>query len=238
MYKDEHELQLMKKANEITLRAYHHIFDKLEAGMTPDDVKGMMREAQSHLGGSSIWGMALFGRASAYPHGSNAPQEIREGQIILMDCGCKVHDYGSDISRTFVFGEPSRKQRDVWNTVRKGQQIVFETAQIGTPTGKVDDAVRSYYESQGYGPRYQTPGLSHRTGHGIGMDVHESVNFVHGETTPLAKGMCLSNEPGIYDFDAFGVRIEDCIYMTDEGPAWFTRPPDSIDEPLGSLIAG
>jgi len=233
MFKDAHEIELMRKASEVTLRAYEYVYRRLEAGMTPDDVKAMMQSAQAKFGGDNIWGMALFGQASAYPHGTNQPQSLKEGQIVLMDCGCSVHDYRSDISRTFVFGEASKEQREVWNQVRKGQQVAFETARIGLPAGKVDDAVREYYESLGYGPGYRTPGLSHRTGHGIGMDVHEPINFVHGESTPLAAGMCLSNEPGLYDFDRFGVRIEDCIYMTDTGPAWFTVPPDSIDEPIG-----
>ena len=143
--------------------------------------------------------------------------------------------YQSDISRTWVFGEPSKKQREVWNAVHKGQQIAFEKAQNGMPTGKVDDAVRDYYETLGYGPAYALPGLSHRTGHGIGMEGHEKVNFVHGETTKLAPGMCLSNEPGIYIPGEFGVRLEDCLYMTESGPAWFTEPPESLDKPLGRL---
>ncbi len=233
MYKSAAEIALMKKANEVTLRAYEHVYSNLDEGMVPADVRKLMSEAQSALGGEAAWNMALFGTASAYPHGTSQPQQIIEGQIVLMDCGCSVHGYRSDISRTFVYGEPSDRQREVWNTVRKGQQIALETASIGTPAGKVDDAVRRYYESLGYGPAYATPGLSHRTGHGIGMDVHESVNFVHGETTELAPGMCFSNEPGIYIYDEFGVRIEDCIYMTEEGPAWFTVPPDSLDEPIG-----
>lgn len=235
MYKDAHELALMKKANEVTLRAYEHVYRKLEAGMTPADVTALMRDAQAALGGDNIWGMALFGQASAYPHGSDQPQVLREGEIVLMDCGCAVHDYRSDISRTFVFGEPGDAQRAVWNTVRSGQQIAFETAKPGTPAGRVDDAVRAFYESRGYGPDYRTPGMSHRTGHGIGMDVHEPINFVRGEETPLAAGMCLSNEPGLYDFARFGVRLEDCLYITPEGPQWFTVPPDSIDEPIGRL---
>jgi Xaa-Pro dipeptidase len=233
MIKSTNEIALMKKASEVTLRAYDHVFGNLEAGMRPSDVTALMRDAQAALGGVDIWNMALFGQASAYPHGTSQPQQIEEGQIVLMDCGCAVHGYQSDISRTFVFGEPSARQREIWETVRKGQQIAFETALPGTPAGKVDDAVRAYYESLGYGPGYATPGLSHRTGHGIGMDGHESVNFVHGETTPLATGMCFSNEPGIYVFDEFGVRLEDCIYMMEDGPAWFTVPPDSLDNPIG-----
>jgi len=235
MYKSANEIELMKKASEVTLTAYRHVITNLEAGMEPADVKNMMRSAQANLGGENIWNMALFGVASAYPHGTSQPQKIEEGQIVLMDCGCSVQGYQSDISRTFVFGEPDARQREVWDTVREGQQIAFEAAQLGATAGSVDDAVRRHYESLGWGPGYQVPGLSHRTGHGIGMDGHESVNFVHGEETQLAPGMCFSNEPGLYDFDSFGVRLEDCLYMTDKGPAWFTVPPDSLDEPLGRM---
>ncbi len=235
MYKSANEIVLMKKASEVTLTAYEHVYTNLDKGMTPADVNALMHRAQTDLGGSGVWNMALFGPASAYPHGTSQPQEIEAGQIVLMDCGCKVHGYQSDISRTFVFGEPTERQREIWDTVRKGQEIAFETASIGTPAGEVDDAVRRYYESLGFGPGYATPGLSHRTGHGIGMDGHERVNFVHGETTPLAPGMCFSNEPGIYIFDEFGVRLEDCLYMTGDGPAWFTVPPDSLEEPIGRM---
>ncbi|NVJ71343.1 MAG: M24 family metallopeptidase [Alphaproteobacteria bacterium] len=235
MFKSAHEIALMKKANEVTLQAYAHVWGGLEAGMTPGDIKALMASAQSALGGKGIWNMALLGEASAYPHGSGQPQTLKEGDIVLMDCGCNVHGYQSDISRTFVFGEPTKRQRDVWNAVRRGQQIAFEKAQLGTPAGAVDDAVRAYYESLGFGPGYRTPGLSHRTGHGIGMDGHESVNFVHGEKTKLAPGMCFSNEPGIYIFGEFGVRLEDCIHMTESGPAWFTVPPENLDDPVGKL---
>jgi Xaa-Pro dipeptidase len=235
MYKSANEIALMRKASEVTLTAYQHVYRHLEAGMEPADVKALMAAAQTQLGGIGSWNMALFGVASAYPHGTNQAQKIAAGQIVLMDCGCSVEGYQSDISRTFVFGEPTARQREVWNTVRKGQQIAFETAQIGATAGAVDDAVRAWYESLGWGPGYGVPGLSHRTGHGIGMDGHERVNFVHGEETLLAPGMCFSNEPGLYDYDSFGVRLEDCLYMTADGPAWFTVPPDSLDEPIGRM---
>ncbi len=235
MYKSAHEIELMKKASEVTLRAYEHVYTNLDAGMTPADVSGMMQVAQASLGGGNSWNAALLGPASAYPHGTSQPQKIEQGQIVLMDCGCSVEGYQSDISRTFVYGEPTERQREVWQTVREGQQIAFETAQLGIPAGAIDDAVRRYYESRGWGPGYATPGLSHRTGHGIGMDGHERVNFVHGEETLLAPGMCFSNEPGLYDFATFGVRLEDCLYMTEDGPAWFTVPPDSLDEPVGRM---
>ena len=235
MYKSAHEIELMRKANELTLTAYRHVWDTLEVGMTPDDVNAKMSAAQKALGGSGIWNMALLNEASAFPHGSEQPQEVRNGSVVLMDCGCSVHGYQSDISRTFVYGEATTRQREVWNLVRAGQQIAMETATIGTAAGKVDDAVRKLYEAKGFGPGYATPGLPHRTGHGIGMDGHESVNFVHGETEKLASGMCFSNEPGIYIMGEFGVRLEDCIYMTDSGPKWFTEPPSSIDAPIGKM---
>lgn len=235
MFKSVNEISLMRKANEVTLMAYQAVWNNLDKGMSAFDVTNLMQQAQTELGGQGIWNMALLNESSAYPHGTDKPQVIKEGSIVLMDCGCHVQGYQSDISRTFVFGEANKKQKKIWNTVRKGQDIAFETAQIGTQAGKVDDAVRKYYESQGFGPGYKTPGLSHRTGHGIGMDGHESANFVHGEKTLLGAGMCFSNEPGIYIFEEFGVRLEDCIYMTKEGPQWFTQPPESLDNPIGKM---
>lgn len=235
MFKNTHELQLMHKANEITLKAYEHVWSQLQVGMSQTEVKSLMSSAQSALGGSGIWGMALFNEASAFPHGTKQQQTIRQGSIVLMDCGCSVEGYQSDISRTFVFGEPSKKQQKIWNTVREGQRIAFETATLGSPAGKVDDAVRAYYVKQGLGPDYKLPGLSHRTGHGIGMQGHEPVNFVHGEQQSLKPGMCFSNEPGIYLPGEFGVRLEDCVYMTDKGVRWFTVPPDSLASPIGTL---
>lgn len=236
LYKSPAEIALMQKANEVTLTAYRYVYERLQPGMRAEDIAGMMGDAQTALGGSDAWNMVLLGRASAYPHGTRQPQVLEEGKIVLMDCGCAVHGYQSDISRTFVLGEATKRQREVWAQVRRGQQIAFETAQPGTPAGAVDDAVREWYTSLGYGPGYRTPGLSHRTGHGIGMDGHEPVHFVHGEKTPLAPGMCFSDEPGLYDFESFGVRLEDCLYVTEKGPAWFTVPPSSLeDDPLGSL---
>lgn len=140
--------------------------------------------------------------------------------------------YQSDISRTFVFGEPTPKQRLVWGQVQKGQQLAFEASTLGTTAGSVDDAARRYYVSLGYGPDYKLPGLSHRTGHGIGLDGHEPVNLVRGEMTRLAPGMCFSDEPGLYLPGEFGVRLEDCFHMTETGPQWFSAPSQSIEQPV------
>lgn len=233
MYKSPAELALMQTANDITLAAYKYIHPRIELGMSQQDISAMMSEATTRLGGAVEFSMVLLNEASAYPHGTKSPQTVREGSVILMDCGCGVHDYESDISRTWVFGEPTAKQREVWNTVKAGQELALETAEIGVRAGLVDETVRAFYESKGYGPGYKTPGLSHRLGHGIGMDGHEPVNFVEGEDTPLAPGMCFSNEPGLYIFGAFGVRLEDCLYMTAEGPKLFSPLSPSIDRPFG-----
>ena len=233
MIKSPAELALMQLAADVTMAAYRYTHGKVERGMSHADVGAIMNKATRALGGSPEFEMVLVGPDAALPHGSEKPQVVREGEIVLMDCGCTVEGYQSDISRTFVFGEPTAAQRKVWNEVARGQQIAFETAQVGVAAGAVDDAVRRYYESLGYGPDYGLPGLSHRTGHGIGMEGHEPINFVRGEATKLAPGMCLSNEPGLYLPGQFGVRLEDCLYMTAAGPHWFSKPPTSIDRPMG-----
>jgi Xaa-Pro dipeptidase len=226
------EIALLQAANDITVAAYRETGPQIARGMTPDDIGKIMSAAMTKRGATTDFTLILLGEASAYPHGSGKPQEVRNGEVVLMDCGCILGGYHSDISRTMVIGEPSKQQREVWNLVRRGQQIAFDTAKVGTPAGAVDDAVRAAYEKAGYGPGYKLPGTSHRTGHGIGLDDHEPINLVHGETTPLAPGMCFSDEPGIYIPGSFGVRLEDCIYMTASGPKWFSAPPASIDTPF------
>lgn len=233
MIKSPAELALMQAAADVTMAAYRNIHPKIREGMTPGDVEALFGASVTALGGSNQWALVLIGEAAAYPHGSGKPQHVRKGEVVLLDCGCEVHGYQSDISRTYVFGaEPSDHQRKVWEQMRRGQDIAMAAAKVGAPAGSVDDAVRSAYESWGYGPGYALPGTPHRTGHGIGMEGHEPVNLVHGETTPLAPGMCFSNEPGIYLPGKFGVRLEDCFYMTETGPRWFTVPPASIEQPF------
>jgi Xaa-Pro dipeptidase len=233
MIKSAHEIALMQMASDITVAAYRYTHSRIERGMTPGQIGAIMNGATAALGGSPEFALVLLGEASAYPHGSGQPQAVRDGEVVLMDCGCTVEGYQSDISRSFVFGQASAEQRRVWDHVRQGQQIARRAARIGATAGSVDDAVRAQYERWGYGPGYRLPGLSHRTGHGIGLDGHEPVNLVHGETTPLAAGMCFSNEPGLYLPGKFGIRLEDCFHMTDAGPRWFSTPPTSLDNPFG-----
>ncbi len=232
MMKSPAELALMQKANDITLAAYRRTWPRVERGMKPADIGALMKSAHEALGARHEFALVLLGEASAYPHGSGKPQAVRDGEVVLMDCGCNVEGYQSDISRTFVFGESTAEQRKIWRQMREGQQIAIEAARVGVPAGAVDDAVRAHYEKWGYGPGYELPGLSHRTGHGIGLDGHEPVNLVHGEATPLAPGMCFSNEPGIYLPGKFGIRLEDCFHMGPEKPVWFTAPPGSLDDPI------
>lgn len=233
MIKSPAEIALMQVAADITVAALKHTHANVRPGMGPKDIAALMAAYTTGQGARVSFNLILIGEASAYPHGSRQPQVLSEGQVVLMDCGCNVGGYESDISRTFVFGEPTARQRKVWNDVAKGQQVAFEAARIGAEAGSVDRAVRAYYDSLGWGPRYRLPGLSHRTGHGIGMDGHEPVNFVMSETTKLAPGMCFSDEPGIYIPGEFGVRLEDCIHLTPDGPRWFSQPPKSLDQPMG-----
>jgi Xaa-Pro dipeptidase len=231
MIKTPAEIALMQAASDVTVAAINHTIARVEPGMTPADISAMIVAATTALGGETDGALVLLGEASAYPHGSHKPQRVALREPILIDCGCKVGGYQSDISRTFVLGGATEEQHRVFGHMQAGQRIAMEAAQIGRPAGSVDDAVRAHYEKLRYGARYKLPGLSHRTGHGIGMDGHEPVNLVHGEMTKLAPGMCFSNEPGLYLPGKFGVRIEDCFHMTDSGPVWFSKPQISIEYP-------
>lgn len=226
------ERDLLKAANDVTIAAIRSVHAKVAAGMDRNDIMKMLVEATEALGGAHQFSLVLLNEASAYPHGSEKPQTIGKGSVVLIDSGCSVHGYQSDISRTWIFGEPTARQRDVWNTVKRGQEIALETAKIGVPTGQVDRAVRAYYEAKGWAKDYGLPGTPHRTGHGIGMEGHEAPYLVRSDTTPLEAGMCFSDEPGIYIPGEFGIRLEDCWTMTDSGPKLFTPLAMSIDQPV------
>ncbi len=232
LIKSPAELALLQLANDVTIEALRRVHAQVALGMSGPDINALMDQTTTSLGGAPQFSLVLLNEASAFPHGSVKPQKIREGSVILMDCGCSVHGYESDISRTWVFGQPTARQRKVWDTVKRGQELALETAKINLPVGSIDDAVRKYYESQGWGPGYRLPGLSHRTGHGIGLDGHEAPYLVHGDATPLQAGMCFSDEPGIYIPGEFGIRLEDCWHMTDAGPKLFTPLAKSLEQPI------
>jgi Xaa-Pro dipeptidase len=232
MLKSAAELALMQAANDVTLAALRHVHGSIAAGMRESDILALMVAATEQLGGAHEFSLVLLNEASAFPHGSVKPQEVHPGSVILIDTGCSVHGYQSDISRSWVFGDVSARQREVWDTVKRGQEIALENARLGAAVGGIDRAVRAFYEGKGWSKDYGLPGLSHRTGHGIGMDVHEPPYLVRNDTTALQAGMCFSDEPGLYIPGEFGIRLEDCWHMSEGGPKLFTPLAKSIDQPL------
>jgi Xaa-Pro dipeptidase len=232
MFKSPAELALMQRATDITILAIEAGFATLKAGMTQYDLAGHVTAALSRLGGKDPWALVGFGEYSAFPHGSVQPQRLQRGDIVLLDTGCAVEGYQSDMTRTTVFGRPTRRQTEVWNLERKAQDAAFAAAQVGTPCEAVDAAARKVITDAGFGPDYRLPGLPHRTGHGIGLDGHEWTNFVRGNTTPIAPGMCFSDEPMIAIYGEFGIRLEDCLYITEQGPRFFSPQSPAIDQPF------
>jgi Xaa-Pro dipeptidase len=232
LIKSPAELALMQAANNVTLAAIRHAHSQLRAGMSNSEILKLLVAATEQLGGKHEFSLVLLNEASAFPHGSVASQAVREGSVVLIDSGCSVHGYASDISRSWVFGPASARQRELWNTVKRGQEIALETARPGVPCGAVDRAVRSYYEGLGWSRDYALPGLSHRTGHGIGLDDHEAPYLVRSDTTPLQPGMCFSDEPGLYIPGEFGIRLEDCWYMGEKAPQLFTPLARSLEQPV------
>jgi Xaa-Pro dipeptidase len=226
------EIKLMQTATDITLAAIKHGVSQLKEGMSQGELSSIIGRAQNELGGNTDFALCLFGTSSAFPHGSNQPQQLKQGDIVLMDCGCLVEGYYSDVTRTIVFGEPSKRQQEIWSLEKEAQSAGFKAAKLGAPCEAVDAAARKVIIDAGFGPGYKLPGLPHRTGHGIGMDVHEWGNMVKGNKQLLEPGMCFSIEPTISIVGEFGVRLEDCVYMTEAGPQWFSQSK-SINEPFG-----
>lgn len=225
------EIALMQRAMDLTVAAYKKAIAQLREGITRGECLANAAAAHRELGVTG--GIDFqFGSASSYPHGGPEPQVLREGDVVQMDGGCGVEGYRSDISRAIIFGEPSAKHREIWELEKAAQAAAFAAAQLGAPCEAVDAAARKVIVDAGLGPDYSTPGLPHRTGHGLGLDIHEPENMVRGNSTPLAPGMCFTNEPMIVFPGEFGIRLEDCIYMTDAGPQWFTQPSPAIDQPF------
>jgi Xaa-Pro dipeptidase len=229
------EIALMQRAKDMTLAVHIATASILREGITTTEVAEFIDRAHRKVGApaGSYFVIVLFGEATAFPHGVSYVQTLKLGDMVLIDTGCKLHNYISDITRSYVFGEPSARQRFVWNAEKAAQQAAFEAARLGVPCEEVDQAARRSLEANGFGPGYKLPGLPHRTGHGIGLDIHEWPYLVGGDKTPLAPGMCFSNEPMICVPGEFGIRHEDHFYMGETGPMWFTRPSHSIDDPFG-----
>ena len=230
------ELALIQRAMDITIEVHAAAARILHEGITTEQVASFIDAAHQRLGtdGPPSFVIVLFGEATAYPHGVDHPQSLVPGDMVLIDTGATVEGYQSDITRSYVFGEATARQRDVWNTEKAAQAAAFAAARLGRPCEDVDAAARQVIERAGFGPGYAVPGLPHRTGHGLGLDGHEWPYLVRGDRTPLAAGMCFSDEPMICIYGEFGVRLEDHFYMTTDGPRWFTQPSGSIDEPFSA----
>jgi Xaa-Pro dipeptidase len=201
--------------------------------MSIEEFRRNVFAAYRALGAGEAAVLASFGRYTAFPHGSTAPQQLREGDVVLVDDGCTLDGYQSDVTRTIVFGKPSQHQRDVWELEKRAQAAAFAAVKPGVPCEAVDAAARKLITDAGYGPGYKLPGLPHRTGHGIGIDGHEWPYLVRGNKLPLAPGMCFSDEPMISNYAEFGIRLEDCFHVTEEGAKFFTIPAESLDRPFG-----
>jgi Xaa-Pro dipeptidase len=225
------EIALMQRANDITVAAYKAAIATFHEGMTKAEFAANAAAAHRALGADGSID-ANFGELTASPHGSVLPRTLRGGDVVLMDGGCAVDGYRSDISRTVVFGTPTTRQRSVWETQKRAQAAAFAAARIGATCESVDAAARKVITDAGFGPGYKLPGLPHRTGHGIGLDGHEWTYLVRGNRTPLAVGMCFTDEPMIAVPGEFGVRIEDDFYMTGQGPKFFSQPSPSITQPF------
>jgi Xaa-Pro aminopeptidase len=225
------EIALMQRANDMTVEAYKAAIAMLKEGMTKGDFGANAAAAFRALGASGGIG-ASFGEQSSLPHGSIKPRTLREGDVVLMDGGCSVGGYQSDVSRTVVFGKPTERQRHVWEVQKSAQLAAFKAARPGVPHEDVDAAARKVITAAGFGPGYKVPGLPHRTGHGIGMDGHEWTYLVKGNKAPIRPGMCFTDEPMIVIPGEFGVRLEDDLHITEGGAKWFTEPSPSLEKPF------
>ncbi|KZN44926.1 M24 family metallopeptidase [Pseudoalteromonas luteoviolacea] len=234
MHKSDNEIALIQHAMDMTLEVHKAAASILHEGISTTEVEEFIELAHQKVGVTgNYFCIVLFGKASSFPHGVKDPQTLKQGDVVLIDTGCKLHGYLSDITRTYVYGEATERQKAMWQHEKTAQARAFEAAQIGATCGDIDHAARSYLASQNLGPDYQLPGCPHRTGHGIGLDIHELPYLVKDNPQPLAPGMCFSNEPMLVIPDEFGIRLEDHFYMTEHGPKWFTEPSYSIDDPFG-----
>jgi len=229
MIKDAHELALMRRAGEITVRAFRAVFASLAAGMTQAQVAALCAAAMERQGMSG-GALVLFGPDAAFPHGTTNPQPLKPGQVVLIDGGGRLFGYASDVTRTGVFGAPpTDRQRTVWDLVRKAQEAAFKAVRPGVEAQSVDAAARRVIEEGGFGPGYRF--LTHRVGHGIGMDGHEWTYLVKGNTTKLRPGMCFSDEPGIYIPGEMGIRHEDVMTVTEGGADVLEKWTGTPEEP-------
>ncbi len=227
------ELALLQQAKRMTLEVQRRAARILAPGMRTSEVRRFIDEAHKAIGSAgSTFCIVQFGRSTAFPHGLPGDDVLCEGDMVLIDTGCAVQGYNSDITRSYVFGRADDEKRRIWEIEAEAQIAAFEAVRPGVPCEEIDRVARALQERHGLGPGYRLPGMPHRTGHGIGLAIHEAPYLVRGDRTPLRPGMCFSNEPTIVVAGKFGVRLEDHFYVTENGAAWFTEPSPAIDRPF------
>ncbi|MDP1738751.1 MAG: Xaa-Pro peptidase family protein [Caulobacter sp.] len=231
------EIALMTRAKAITIEVHRRAWQSLTPGVLASEVTHFIDQQHRVLNGGtgSSFCIVSFGEDTSLPHGGETDRALSQGDVVLIDTGTTLDGYNSDITRTYVFGEAGPHVRRIWEIEKEAQGAAFAAAALGRPCESVDDAARAVLVRHGLGPDYQLPGTPHRTGHGIGLDIHEVPNLVRGDATPLEVGMCFSNEPMIVVPGAFGIRLEDHFHMTADGPKWFTKPQFSLDDPFGDV---
>ncbi len=235
MLKSEAEIAQIQYAMDLTMQVHQATARILSPGIRTTEVEDFIHKAHQKLGiaSGSYFCIVLFGKDSSFPHGVKTPKPLEENDMVLVDTGARYNGYLSDITRTYIYGDATQKQQNIWAKEKAAQLAAFKAAQLGNPCGYIDDQVRVQLEKDGLGPDYALPGLPHRTGHGIGLDIHEHPYILRGNDILLQTGMTFSIEPMIVVPDEFGVRLEDHIYMTNKGPKWFTQPAHSIENPFG-----
>jgi Xaa-Pro dipeptidase len=233
--KEPAEIALIRYAMGLTLAAHEAVFAFLRPGTRASEVRRFADQAHRDLGArdGTTFCAVQFGHATAFPHGIQEDQILGENDLVLVDMGCRIDGYHADITRTYAFGTPEPEQARIWAIEKEAQLAAFAAARPGAPCRAVDDAARAVLVRHGLGPAYRLPGLPHRTGHGVGLSVHETPYLVRGNETPLRPGHCASIEPMIVVPDRFGIRLEDHFHVTEEGPRWFTEPAASFERPFG-----
>lgn len=228
------ELALMQQACDMTLHVHRLAAGIAHQGIGTDQLVRFIDEAHRALGADngSTFCIVQFGHATAFPHGIPGVQHLQEGELVLIDTGCAVQGYNSDVTRTWIFGAATDEQRRIWNLEHAAQAAAFAAVRPGVSCDSVDQAARDVLEAAGLGPDYQLPGLPHRTGHGCGLSIHETPYVVRGNSTLMRPGMCCSNEPMIVVPGQFGIRLEDHFHVTADGAQWFTTPSVAIDQPF------
>ncbi len=237
IHKSASEIALIRHAMGITLEVQARARQAMRPGVKASEIVALIDAEHRRLGADngSTFAIVSFGAATALPHGAEGDQVLGDGDLVLVDTGCRLDGYHSDLTRTYAIDEPPAEVKRIWAIESEAQEAVFAAARPGAPCSGLDEAARKVMAAHGLGPDYCLPGLPHRAGHGIGLEIHEPPFVVRGNDTPLQPGMCFSVEPMIVVPGRFGIRLEDHVHVTESGAEWFTPPAGTVFDPAGGL---